>query len=139
MLSTFLVFSTLVVILVAVFASAVRRPHRPWLARWYPLDPKDGQDAPPAYLQLWGLIVTLSAIERLATRPEDRAAGPVYLALNFFCVFVLLLLLTWRRHAHAHLCLADTSETNLLHLFAHVVCAVYVRIAAWLLFTGSAS
>ena len=139
MLSTFLVFSTLVVILAVVLASAVRKPQPRWLARLYAGDLTDG---PPAYLQLWGLIVALSGIEVLATRPEDRAAGPVYLALNFFCVFVLLLLVTWWRHARFHVCLADTSytsEASLLHLFAHVVCAVYVRIASWLLFTGSAS
>ena len=136
MLSTYLVFSTLVVVLAVALASALRKPERRLLGRLYA---GDLTDAPPAYLQLWGLIVALSGIEVLATRPEDRAAGPVYLALNFFCVLVLLLLVTWWRHARAHPCLADTSEASLLHLFAHVVCAVYVRIASWLLFTGSAS
>jgi hypothetical protein len=136
MLSTYLVFSTLVVIIVAVLASAVRKPQPRWLGRLYAGDLTDG---PPAYLQLWGLIVALSGIEVLSTRPEDRASGPVYLALNFFCVFVMLLLVTWWRHARFHVCLTDTSEASLLHFFAHVVCAVYVRIASWLLFTGSAS
>jgi hypothetical protein len=136
MVSAYLFFGTVLVVLAVALASALRKPERRLLGRFYAGDLKD---AIPAHLQLWAVIVTLSAIEVLATRPEDRAAGPVYLALNFFCVFVLLLLVTWWRHAQVHICLADTSETNLLPLFAHVVCAVYVRIASWLLFTGSAS
>ena len=136
MVSAYLVFGTVLVVLAVALASALRKPERRLLGRFYAGDLKD---AIPAHLQLWAVIVTLSAIEALATRPEDRAVGPVYLALNFFCLFVLLMLVTWWRHARFHVCLADTSEASLLHLFAHVVCAVYVRIASWLLFTGSAS
>jgi hypothetical protein len=85
----------------------------------------------PAHLQLWAVIVLLSAIEALALRLADRSVlGPVYVGANFFAVCVLLLAVP----------VAHTGPAPpFLHLFAHVACALYFRATSWLFFTGSAS
>jgi hypothetical protein len=111
MLSPYLYFPTAFVALAAVLFVAARVPH---------------QRVPP-YLKLWAAIVLLSAVEALALR---TVPGPVYVAANFVLVFALLLAACSFQHSN---------NAPLLHLFAHVVCALYLRVASWLLFTGSAS
>lgn len=111
MVSPYLYFPLALMALAAVLFVAVRVP----------------QQRVPPYLKLWAAIVLLSAVEALALR---SVAGPVYVAANFVLVLVLLLLAC---------SFQQSNNAPLLHLFAHVVCALYLRVASWLLFRGSAS
>lgn len=86
----------------------------------------------PAYLRLWAAIVLLSALEAVILRIAGRSVfGPAYVGANFCAVLVLLLL--------AASFSKSLPAVPLLHLFANVACALYLRVACWLLFTGSAS
>lgn len=85
----------------------------------------------PAYLALWAAIVLLSALEAVVLRLTGTSlGGPAYVGANFFAVLVLLL---------AGAAAKTDPAGSLLHLFVHVACAMYLRVASWLLFTGSAS
>ncbi len=132
MLSPYLYFSLALVPLVAVLLVAAKRsrpsappPHHrfgAWTA-----------GRVPVHLKLWAAIVLLSAVEGLALRLAQRSVtGPVYVGANFFAVAVLLLAVP------SPTC-STSGPVPLLHLFANVACAMYLRAASWLLFTGSAS
>lgn len=128
MLSPYVYFTLALVPLAAVLFVATRRSHthtdRLDAVRRHAL-------TVPAHLQLWAAIVLLSAIEALALRLANRSVlGPLYVGANFFAVCVLLLAVPV---AHGD------PAAPLLHLFAQVACALYLRAACWLLFTGSAS
>jgi hypothetical protein len=85
----------------------------------------------PTYLVLWAAIVLLSALEAVVLRLAGTSlGGPAYVGANFFVVLVLLL---------AGAAAKTDPGGSLLHLFVHVACAMYLRVASWLLFTGSAS
>jgi hypothetical protein len=134
MLSPYLYFPLALVSLAAVLFVAVRGSKRALRtpALTFPLHDVPLHRVPP-YMRLWAAIVLLSAIEALALRVAQRSVGgPVYVGANFFLVCVLLLLVSSVPQC-------DPPGTPLLHLFAHVACALYLRVACWLLFTGSAS
>ena len=129
MLSPYVYFSLALVPLAAVLFVAARRSQTPLTHHLHAFQ-THAVNVPP-HLQLWAAIVLLSALEALALRLSDRSVlGPVYVGANFFAVCVLLLAVP----------VAHTGPAPpLLHLFAHVACALYLRAACWLLFTGSAS
>ena len=130
MLSPYLYFPLALVSLAAVLFVALRGSKRRALT--FPLHGVPLQRVPP-YVRLWAAIVLLSAIEALALRAAQQSVGgPVYVGANFFLVCVLLLLV-------CSVPQCDPAGAPLLHLFAHVACAMYLRVACWLLFTGSAS
>jgi hypothetical protein len=131
MLSPYLYFSLALVPLAAVLLFAAKRSRLTFSPPGHLFGASTARV--PVHLKLWAAIVLLSAVEGLVFRlAQLSVAGPVYVGANFFAVAVLLL-------AVPSPTFATSEPVPLLHLFANVACAVYLRAASWLLFTGSAS
>lgn len=85
-------------------------------------------------LGLWVVVALLSLFDAVVLRYQ---AGAVYVAANIFVVLAALALLAHfagRKTTNSYAPLASTTPSaraELMHIFLHVLCVLYVRAAVW--------
>lgn len=94
-------------------------------------------------LGLWSAVALLSLPDALVLRDPPRSGtdNAVYVAVNLFAILAVLALLahasaSWGARAeHRYAPLPPGAKTSaraeLAHVFLHVLCVLYVRVAVW--------
>lgn len=86
-------------------------------------------------LVLWSAVALLSLPDAFILRdpPRSGATNAVYVAANLFVVLAALAFLahTAGRWPAPYAPITSSARAELAHVFLHVLCVLYVRIAVW--------
>lgn len=87
-------------------------------------------------LVVWGAVAVISILDALILR--DQATGAVYVSVNIFVVLASLVLFAHiagrkpeAQYASMSVSATPSARTELMHIFLHVLCVLYVRAAVW--------